>query len=78
MAKLTINVPSPLEPVIAERVKALGAASAEDYLLGLLESDCEAGALERILKERMDGPFVPLESDWKDRVRRIAADRAGG
>jgi hypothetical protein len=40
-----------------------------------VESDCAAGELERVLAERMDGPFAPLEADWKERVRSTAAKR---
>jgi hypothetical protein len=47
------------------------------YLLSLVESDCTAGELERVLSERMDGPFAALEPDWKKRVRNIAARRGG-
>ena len=56
-------------------MKTSGARSKEEYLLSLVESDCAAGTLERVLTERMAGPFAPLEPDWKERVRNAAAKR---
>ena len=46
--------------------------SKEEYLVKLVESDCAAGALEAALLDRVDGPFEPLEPDWKTRVREAA------
>ena len=69
MSMLTIDLPEPLAATLAERVKTSGALSKEEYLLRLVESDCAAGELEQVLIGRMDGPFAPLEPDWKDRVR---------
>jgi hypothetical protein len=40
--------------------------------MALIESDCGASDLERILVNRLAGPFEPLETDWKERVRRAA------
>jgi len=37
-----------------------------------------AGTLERVMRERMAGPFVPLEPDWKERVRITSAKRTAG
>jgi len=76
MATLTIHLPEPLDTTLAERVKASGARSKEEYLLGLVESDCAAGTLERVLTERMAASFATLEPDWRDRVRKTAAERA--
>jgi len=76
VSKLTIHLPEPLDATLAERVKTSGARSKEEYLLSLVESDCAAGTLERLLAERMAGPFEPLETDWKVRVRTTAAKRA--
>ena len=73
MSTLTIAVPDTLDAALTERVKIAGAQSKEEYLLRLVESDCAAGELERVLAERMDGPFAPLEPDWKERVRTAAA-----
>jgi hypothetical protein len=75
MSTLTIHLPELLDATLAERVKASGARSKEEYLLSLVESDCEAGKLERVIAERMSGPFAPLEPDWKERVRSAAASR---
>jgi hypothetical protein len=69
MSTVTIHLPGPLEARLAERIKALGAKSPEEYLLNLVEYDCASETLEQVLAERMDGPFAPLESDWKNAVR---------
>lgn len=73
MSTLTIDLPEALEASLAERVKSSGAHSKAEYLLGLVESDCAAATLERVLAERISGPFATLESDWKDRVRNAAS-----
>jgi hypothetical protein len=70
---LTIDLPEPLDAALTERLKTSGASSEEEYLLRLVESDCVAGELERVLEERMGGPFDPLESDWKERVQSVVA-----
>ena len=75
MSTVTITLPDPLDATLEERVKSSGAGSKEEYLLSLVESDCAAGELESMLAERMDGPFAPLEADWKERVRSAAAKR---
>jgi len=75
MSTLTIHLPEPLDATLAERVKTSGAGSKEEYLLRLVESDCAEGTLERVLTERMAGPFAPLEPDWRDRVRSTASKR---
>ena len=75
MPTLTINLPEPLDATFTERVKTSGARSKEEYLLSLVESDCAAGTLERVLTERLAGPFAPLEADWRERVRSTAAKR---
>jgi hypothetical protein len=69
MSTLTIDLPEALDASLAERVKSSGAHSKAEYLLGLVESDCAEATLERVLTKRIDGPFAPLEPDWKDRVR---------
>ena len=76
MSTLTIALPDDLDAALSERLKMSGARSKEEYLLGLVESDCAAGGLERVLAERMGGPFAPLEPDWKERVRLAASRRA--
>jgi hypothetical protein len=75
MSTLTIHLPEVLDATLAERVKSSGAASKEEYLLSLVESDCAADSLERVLAERLAGPFAPLEPDWKDNVRKAASKR---
>jgi hypothetical protein len=57
------------------KAKASGAKSKEEYLTGLVGSDCAAGNLETVLADRIAGPFAPLEADWKDRVRTRAVHR---
>ena len=75
MSTVTITLPNPLDATLAERVKSSGARSKEEYLLSLVESDCAAGELKRVLAERRAGPFAPLEAVWKERVRRAAVER---
>ena len=36
---------------------------------------CEQTELEMVLEERSKGPFSPLETDWKERVRKAAKSR---
>src|SRR6266481_4876465 len=69
MSTLTIALPDALDAMLAERVQTAGAGSKEEYLVALVESDCAASALEETLAARLDGPFAPLEPDWKERVR---------
>jgi hypothetical protein len=76
MSALTIHLTDSLDATLTERVRATGAHSKEEYLLSLVESDCATGLLETRLAERLAGPFVLLESDWKDRIRAAAANRA--
>jgi hypothetical protein len=76
MSTITVAVPEPLDAALAERMKAVGAHSREEYLLSLLEADCAASELERTLTERSTGPFAPLPADWMDEVRKAAAKRA--
>ena len=56
MSTLTIHLPELLDATLAERVKASGARSKEEYLLSLVESDCVAGTLEQALAERRPLP----------------------
>ncbi len=70
---ITIELPEPLDASLTERMKASGARSKAEYLLRLVESDCAAGTLEAVLTERTNGPFSPLEPNWKDQVRLAAS-----
>jgi hypothetical protein len=72
MSTVTIALPDPLDAALLERMTAVGAHSKEEYLLALIESDCAASELERVLVDRLAGPFEPLEIDWKQRVRQSA------
>ena len=72
MSTVTIALPDPLDAVLLERMRAVGAHSKEEYLLALIESDCAASELEQVLVDRGAGPFEPLEADWKERVRQSA------
>ena len=72
MSILTIDLPEQLDATLAERVRTSGAKSKAEYLLELVELDCAESTLESILMARFGGPFAPLESDWKDRVRNSA------
>ena len=74
MSTVTIALPEPLDSALLERMRAVGAKSKEEYLLALIESDCAASELEGNLESRLAGPFQGLESYWKQRVRKSAAD----
>ena len=76
MSTLTIALSDSLDAALMERVKDSGARSKEEYLIALVEADCGAQELDRVLVGRTTGPFVPLEHDWKERVRALAARRA--
>ena len=73
MSTVTIALPDPLDAALVERMTAMGARSKEEYLLALIESDCAASELERVLVDRLAGPFEPMEADWKAGVRQSAA-----
>ena len=72
MSTLTLALPEELDALLAERARAAGMESKEEYLVKLVESDCAAGPLDEALLDRVDGPFEPLEPDWKARVREAA------
>ena len=76
MSTITVAIPDPLDLALAERMNDTGARSKEEYLLSLLEADCAMGGLERVLAERLAGPFVPLPVDWQEQVRQAARARA--
>ena len=76
MSTITVAVPDPLDAAMGERIKAVGARSKEEYLLGLVEADCAASELEDVLEQRAAGPFAPLPADWKAQVRSAARNRA--
>jgi len=61
--------------VIGDASECRGFRSKEDYLLALVQADCERAELEPVLEARLEGPFEPLEVDWKQRVREAAQDR---
>ncbi|MEO6182747.1 MAG: hypothetical protein ABIP71_06560 [Verrucomicrobiota bacterium] len=75
MSTVTISLPDALDAQIENRFKTGGFRSKEEYLLALAREDCEQSELEMVLEERCKGPFSPLESDWKERVRKAAQDR---
>ena len=75
MSEVTISLPAALKATLETRVKAAGFHSNEEYLLALVQADCERAELEPVLETRMDGPFRPLEADWKQRVREAAQNR---
>ncbi|HEY2893141.1 MAG TPA: hypothetical protein VGJ16_02975 [Pirellulales bacterium] len=74
MSTITVAVPEPLDAALVERMKAVGAISKEEYLLGLVEADCATSELEQTLEQRSAGPFAPLPSDWMDQVRKAAGE----
>jgi hypothetical protein len=75
MSEVTISLPVALNATLETRAKAAGFHSKEEYLLALVQADCERSELEPVLEARMDGPFRPLEPDWKQRVREAAQKR---
>jgi hypothetical protein len=70
MSTVTIALRDELEPVVAQRLEALGAASKEEYLLQLVEDDCARAKIDAVLQERLKGPFVEFTPDdaWMERV----------
>jgi hypothetical protein len=76
MSNVTISLPDAINATIESRASAAGFRSKEEYLLALVQADCERAEIEPILEARLDGPFDPLEADWKQRVR-DAAQRRG-
>ena len=76
MTRLMISVPDSLESSLHRRVAQAGFQSDEEYIVSLVQADCEAADLEAVLESRDAGPFAPLEADWKHKVR-AAAQRRG-
>jgi hypothetical protein len=76
MSNVTISLPDAINATIESRASAAGFRSKEEYLLALVQADCERAELEPVLEARLGGPFEPLEGDWKQRVR-DAAQRRG-
>jgi hypothetical protein len=75
MSKVTISLPDAVNATIESRANAAGFRTKEEYLLALVQADCERAELEPVLEARFDGPFEPLEPDWKQRVRDAAKRR---
>lgn len=76
MSKLTISLSDAINATMESRARAAGFLSKEEYLLALVQADCDRAELEPVLGARLDGPFELLESDWKQRGR-DAAQRRG-
>jgi hypothetical protein len=76
MSKLTISLPDAVDATMESRANAAGFRSKEEYLVALVQADCERAELEPILESRLAGLFQPLEGNWKQRVR-DAAQRRG-
>jgi hypothetical protein len=75
VSQITITLPDPLDAEVERRARAAGFNSTQDYLLELVRVHCEESSLESVLETRMEGPFEPLEADWKARVRDGAKHR---
>jgi len=75
MSKVTISLPDAVNATVESRAIAAGFRSKEEYLLALVQADCERAELEPVLEARLDGPFEALEVDWKQRVRGAAQRR---
>jgi hypothetical protein len=76
MSEVTISLSDELNATLETRANAAGFASKQEYLLALVQADCERAQLEPVLEARLNGSFEPLEADWKQRVR-DAAQRRG-
>ena len=76
MTQVVISLPDGLNAELERRAKSGGFVSKEEYLLDLVRIHCEQAELESVLESRLEGPFAPLEADWKQRVR-DAAHRRG-
>ena len=77
MTTITLAVPEPLESVLSERIKSLGASSKEEYLLKLVEADGRERTGENA-GGALGGPFVPLPVNWREQVRAAASDKGEG
>lgn len=75
MSRVIISLPSSLDSEVRKRVRGGGFRSKAEYLLDLVQADCERDRLESVLADRVDGPFAPFEPDWKQRVREAAGSR---
>ena len=75
MSQVIISLSDSLAAQVDERAKAVGFSSKEEYLLDLIQSDCDVVEFESKLEGRLTGPFAALESDWKERVRNGAKNR---
>jgi hypothetical protein len=69
MSDVTISLSDDLNATLETRASAAGFRSKQEYLLTLVQADCERAELEPVLEARLDGPFEPLEANWKQRVR---------
>ena len=69
------TVSDALNATLESRANAAEFRSKQEYLLALVQADCEREELEPVLEGRLDGPFQPLETDWKQRVREAAQRR---
>lgn len=76
MSNVTISLPDAMNATMESRARAAGFRTKEEYLLALIQADCDRAELEPVLEARLDGPFESLESDWKQQVR-DAAQRRG-
>ena len=76
MSDVTISLPDAINAAIENRASAAGFSSKEEYLLALVQADCERAEIEPVLEARVEGPVEPLEADWKQRIR-DAAQRRG-
>jgi hypothetical protein len=72
MSKVTISLSDAINATMESRANAAGFRSKKDNLLTLVQADCNRAELEPVLEARLDGPFEPLENDWKQRVRDAA------
>ncbi len=74
MSVVTISFSDSIAATLQSRAEAAGLSSTE-YLLALVRADCEQAELESLLETRLNGPFAPLGSEWKQEVRAAAGRR---
>lgn len=75
MSVVTISLSDSVAATLQSRAEAAGLSSPEEYLLALVRADCEQAELKSLLESRLDGPFAPLGTQWKQEVRAAAEGR---
>lgn len=81
MATMNISLADPLKEFVDEEVREGGYSSTSDYMRDLIrqrQREKAAAFLRQLIAEGMaSGPATPIESDYFDRMRERARQRAG-